>query len=83
MDYILPISEARGKLPMLLKKLSQSGKYLIITKNGRAEAVVMTPEELETLEIKADPKLMVSLIRAQEDAKAGRIFPHSEVFKDA
>ncbi len=82
MDYIVPISEARGRLPEFLKKMSRAGKHLIITKNGRAEAVVMTPEELETLEIMADPELMKSLIRAQEDIKAGRIYSHSEVFKD-
>ena len=62
--------------------MSSMGKYLIITKNGRAEAVVMTPEELETLEIKADPKLMQSLIRAQADLKAGRVYSHAEVFKN-
>ncbi len=81
MDYIVPISEARGRLPEFLKKISQAGKHLIITKNGRAEAVVMTPEELETLEIKADRKLMQSLIRAQEDIKAGRLYSHEDVFK--
>ena len=82
MDYIVPISEARGKLPWFLKKISQAGKYLVITKNGKPEAVVMTPEELETLEIKADHKLMQSLVRAQEDLKAGRFYSHAEVFKD-
>ena len=82
MDYIVPISEVRGKLPSFLKKLNAVGKYLIITINGRPEAVVMTPEELETLEIKADPKLMQSLIRAQLDTKAGRLYSHAQVFRD-
>ena len=62
--------------------MSQTGKYLIITKNGRAEAVVMRPQELETLEIKADHKLMQSIVRAQEDLKAGRLYSHAEVFKN-
>ena len=81
MDYILPISEARGRLPELIKKIAAAGKHLVITKNGRAEAVVMTPEELETLEVRADKKLMEALIRAQADIKAGRIYSHEEVFK--
>lgn len=83
MDYIVPISEARGRLPEFLKKIGQFGKHLIITKNGKAEAVVMTPEELETLEIKADPQLIRSLIRAEEDVKAGRLYSHQQVFKNA
>ena len=81
MDYILPVSEARAKLPQLIKKLGEMGKHLIITKNGRAEAVLMSPEELETLEIQSDPKLMRAIARGLEDAKAGRIYSHDEVFK--
>lgn len=40
MDYLIPISEARGKLPALIKKISQVGKHLIITRNGKAEVVI-------------------------------------------
>ncbi|MFH1868672.1 MAG: type II toxin-antitoxin system Phd/YefM family antitoxin [Candidatus Omnitrophota bacterium] len=82
MDHIIPISEARARLPELVKKISGIGKHFIITRNGRAEAVIMSPEELETLEIKADRKLMQSLVRAEEDIKAGRVYSHKEVFKD-
>ena len=81
MDYILPVSEARAKLPQIIKKLGELGKHLIITKNGRAEAVLMSPEELETLEILSDHKLMQAIARGLEDAKAGRIHSHDEVFK--
>jgi prevent-host-death family protein len=82
MDYIVPISEARGKLPELIKKISQMGKHLIITRNGKAEAVMLSPEELETLEIKADQKLLQSILRAEEDVQKERLYSHSEVFKN-
>jgi len=82
MDYIVPISEARGKLPELIKKISHIGKHLIITRNGRAEAVMISPEELETLEIKADAELLRSILRAEEDIKADRLYSHRDVFKD-
>ena len=82
MDFIVPISEARGKLPELIKKIAQTGKHLVITKNGRAEAVVLTPEELETLEVKADRRIMQSVQRGLEDLKAGRLHSHGDVFKD-
>lgn len=82
MDYIVPISEARGRLPELLKKISQVGKHLIITKNGRAEAVMISPEELETLEIKADQKLLQSILRAEENIRAGKIYSHKDIFKN-
>ncbi|OGX33591.1 MAG: hypothetical protein A3I43_01345 [Omnitrophica WOR_2 bacterium RIFCSPLOWO2_02_FULL_50_19] len=82
MDYIVPISEARGMLPELIKKISSAGKRLIITKNGRAEAVMMSPEELETLEIMADQKLLRSILRAEEDIRNGQLYSHKDVFKN-
>ena len=82
MDYIIPISEARSKLPELIKKISRMGKHLIITRNGRPEAVMVSPEELETLEIKADQKLLQSILRAEEDIAAGNLYSHEEIFKN-
>ena len=82
MDYIVPISEARGKLSQLIENISREEKYLIITKNGKAEAVMISPGELESLEIKADRKLLQSIMRAEEDIKAGRIYSHKDVFKN-
>ena len=81
MDYILPISEARAKLPELIKKIATLGKHLIITKNGRPEAVLMSPEELETLEVQSDPKLIRAIAEGLEDLKAGRIYSHEQVFR--
>lgn len=83
MDYIIPISEARRRLPELVKKIARIGKHLIITRNGKAEAVMISPEELETLEIKADQKLLRSILRAEEDIKQNRLYSHKEVFGDA
>ena len=80
MDFILPISEARAKLPELIKKIGAMGKHLIITKNGRPEAVLMSPEELETLEVQSDPKLMRAIAEGLEDLKAGRVYSHEQVF---
>ena len=82
MDYIMPISEVRGKLPELLKKIAQIGKHLIITRNGRPAAVMISPEELETLEIKADQKLLRDIMLAEEDIKQNRLYTHKDVFKD-
>jgi len=82
MDYIMPISEVRGKLPGLIKKITHMEKHLIITRNGKPEAVLLSPEELETLEIKADQKLLQSILRAEEDIQKGRLYPHQDIFKN-
>ncbi|MFA5339813.1 MAG: type II toxin-antitoxin system Phd/YefM family antitoxin [Candidatus Omnitrophota bacterium] len=82
MDFIVPISEARSKLPGLIKKISSAGKRLIITRNGRAEAVMISPEELETLEVMADQKLLRSILRAEEDIREGKLYSHKDIFKN-
>lgn len=83
MDYIMPISEVRKKLSEMVKKMAHMGKHLIITRNGKAEAVLLSPEELETLEIKADQKLLQSILRAEDDIQKGRLYSHQDIFKDA
>lgn len=82
MDHIIPISEARKNLTKIVNKISSIRKPLIITRNGRAKAVIISPEELETLEIKADQNLLQSIQRAQEDIKENRLYSHEEVFKN-
>lgn len=78
----MPISEVRKKLSEIVKKISHMKKHLIITRNGKAEAVLLSPEELETLEIKADQKLLQSILRAEEDIQKGRLYSHQNIFKD-
>ena len=41
---------------------------------------IILPEEQETLEILADSELVKSLIRAEFDIRAGRLYTHQEVF---
>ena len=82
MDIIKPVSEVRSKLPSLVKRIKKEGKHLVITKNGRPAAVMITPEELETLEIMADKELMEKIARGTEDIKKGRFRTFEEVFKD-
>ena len=80
MDYIMPVSEVRSKLPSLIKKLSGAQKHLIITKNGSPEAVMMSPEEFETLEIMADRELLQSISRAKSNIAKKELYSMDEVF---
>ncbi|MCB4756802.1 MAG: type II toxin-antitoxin system Phd/YefM family antitoxin [Elusimicrobia bacterium] len=74
MDRITAISDARAHLPEIVSLLSKKKRLrYIITRGGRPSAVIISPEELETLEVLSDKKLMLSLLRAEEDERAGRI----------
>ena len=78
MDKIAPISEVRAHLPEMVNGLSK--KRCVVTRQGKAIAVLISPEDLESLEIMADPELIKSLIRAEEDIKRSRFVAHKDVF---
>ncbi len=81
---ILPITTVKRDLMKLLKRAKTDGSTFLITKDGRAEAVLMSAEEyegmLETMEILKDKKLLKQLLKAQDDIKHGRVYTHEEVF---
>lgn len=80
MDQIGPISEFRAHLPEVVDRVRKTRRRYIVTRQGKAVVVMISPEELETLEILADPELIKSLIRAETDIKSGRLYSHKEVF---
>jgi len=82
MTRIVPVSYLRAHLPEMVSAIGKKKRdRVIITRNGTASAVLVSPEELETLEILADKKLMLSLLRAEEDARANHLVEHEEIFK--
>jgi PHD/YefM family antitoxin component YafN of YafNO toxin-antitoxin module len=57
-----------------------------ITQRGKIEGVLLNIEEyeslIETLEILSDRELVKRIERGLKDTKAGRLYPHKDVFKD-
>ena len=80
MDHIFPISKARAQLPKVVNQVRKSRKRFIITRQGSAVAIVISPEDLETLEVMADSDLIKSLIRAEADVRENRLYSHEDVF---
>jgi len=82
MTKIVPISYVRAHLPEMVATIGKQKRgRIIITRNGTASAVLVSPEELETLEIVADKKLMLSLLKAEKDERAQRLVEHEDIFK--
>ena len=50
----LAISDARNNLPELVNKVHKNMERVVITVNGKVKAVVLSPEELESLEETAE-----------------------------
>ncbi len=82
MDKIASISDVRARLPEIVSLIEKKKRTrYVITRGGKPAAVILSPEELETLEILADKKLMLSLLKAEEDVRAGRIVSYEDVFR--
>lgn len=79
MDKIVGIVQARSSLPSILKEVA-SGKRYVITQRSHARAVIISPEELETLEIQADKTLLEDIRAAKEDIRKGRVIRASSYF---
>jgi prevent-host-death family protein len=61
----LPISEVKMKLSALVDAVNSTEQEVVITKNGRPVAVLVSPAEFEswqeTLAVKSDTELMMEI----------------------
>lgn len=86
MAKVVPFSDARSHLTELLDEIEEVHEHVVITRNGRPAAVVMSQNEyeslIETLEVLSDPQLMAALAESDEDVAAGRVQPWEEVKRE-
>lgn len=73
---VIAISDLRANLPSLINEVNEKLKRLIITVSGKPKAVVMSLEELESLEetaeILATPGALDKIKRGTAEAKKGK-----------
>jgi len=69
MAKILPISEVKAKLPELVNRVEELEEEIIVTRNGKPAAMLVSYADYErlkeTLDVLSDPELMRQ-IRASE-----------------
>jgi antitoxin YefM len=85
MPKILPISEVKARLPELVARVQDREEEFIVTRNGRAAAVLLNVEEYErlkaTIEVLSDPELMDQIRKSERYyARGGRGLSFEEVF---
>lgn len=73
---IISSTEARQKFAEILKDVEKTGAFYTFTVNGRAKAVMMSPDEFEgwqeTLDIMAnDPGLLKRIKKAEKQFERG------------
>jgi prevent-host-death family protein len=82
---ILSLSEAKMKLSELIEKVQSTDAEIVITKNGRPAAVLVSPDEFEglreTIAIKSDEDLMSEIKKGISALKKkSRVYTLEELF---
>ncbi len=69
MSKTLPISEVKTRLPELIAGVADRDEEIVVTKNGRPAAILVSYEEYrrqqETLDILSDPDMMRQIRRSR------------------
>jgi len=75
----LPFSEAKAHLSELAERVEREHERILVTRNGRPSFVLMSPDDLEsleeTLDILRDRDLVQSLVRSRSEAARGELLP--------
>lgn len=82
MTIFKTISEARASLTSLVDEVSEGSDPVTITVKGKPKAVIISPEELdslrETLDLLSNPKIAKDLRVGLREAKEGKGTPLKE-----
>ncbi|MEX2546452.1 MAG: type II toxin-antitoxin system Phd/YefM family antitoxin [Chloroflexota bacterium] len=86
MAKTVPFTEARARLSELLDELESRHEHVVITRNGRPAAVLVSADEQqvleESLEILQDEELLGALRESEEDVRSGRLISLLEVRRE-
>ncbi len=76
MPEIVPFTEVKAHLSELVDRVSREHERFVVTRNGRPAAVLVSPEELEsleeTVEILQDRRLLESIRKSRLEAAEGK-----------
>ncbi len=84
----LSLSEAKIKLSRLVDKVNTTDEEIVITKNGRPAAVLVSPDEFEgwteTLLIRSDPGFLREIKKGVRDLKQNKadLYTLEELFEE-
>lgn len=74
---IVPVSDFKAKAAEWLRRLAESSEPLVITQNGRAAGVLLSPAAYDELTERL--RFTQSVGEGLAEVEAGRVTPHEEV----
>ena len=82
MTEVLAFSDVKAHLSELAERVEREHERILVTRNGRPSFVLMSPEDLdsleETLDVLRDPELVASLARSRAEQERGESLPLPE-----
>ncbi len=78
MSETLSLAEIKAHLSQIVDRVEREHERVVLTRNGRPAAVIMSPADLEaledTLDLLSDPDAMREIAEARQDVRDGRSF---------
>jgi len=82
MTEVLAFSDVKAHLSELAERVEREHERILVTRNGRPSFVLMSPDDLdsleETLDVFRDPELVASLARSRAEQERGESLPLPE-----
>ena len=83
MDKTLPLANVKAHLSELVDQVESAHDRVILTRNGRPAAVMLSPDDLEALEETLDllsrPEALEEIHRAREEVEEGQYLTADEL----
>lgn len=77
MSQTLPLSEIKAHLSEIVDRVEHEHERVILTRNGRPAAVLMSTDDLEaledTLDLLSDDNALREIVASRKDVAAGRV----------
>lgn len=73
-EDIVPLSQFKARAAELLKKISETGAPIVITQNGRAAGVLLSPAEFDLLTERA--RFVNAVSEGIADVESDRVVDH-------
>jgi prevent-host-death family protein len=80
---IQPLTTFRNNSVKMLKQLKKTGRPIVLTVNGKTEAIVQSASAYQRLlDIAAEADEREAIRQAREDIAAGHVYPARQVFDE-
>lgn len=76
-EDIIPVSDFKAQAAEWLKRIAETGQPLVITQNGKAAGVLLSPSHFDALSERA--RFVSAIDAGLADSDAGRVHPHAAV----